>query len=477
MTIRPGTLAGSTRIPSSKSHTIRALLIATLAEGRSRLRAPLDSLDTAACVRACRALGAKVEESRDDGHLTELIVDGTGGRLTVPDDVIDVGNSGTTLYLGMGVAALAGGLTVFTGDDQIRRRSAAPLLSALAELGATAESTRANGCAPVVVGGGLRPGPVSIESPTSQYLSSLLLAVPAAVAAHPAPGPAAGAAAPAGPPEEPEATEIEVLLLNEHPYVEMTLWWLDAQGVRYERSGFDRFRLPAAQTYHAFDTDIPADFSSATFLACAAAVTGSTLTLEGLDMNDPQGDKAVFGILEEMGCRVEAGPGAVVVAGPAGHPQPQLGGGRFDLNAIPDALPALAATACFAREPVDLVNVSQARAKETDRIAVMAGELAKMGARVEELPDGLRIRPAADERDGSRAGHLSEAPARAPLTGTTVAGHGDHRVVMALAVAGLGAAGKTSIDSAEAAAVTYPGFFDVLRSLGASVETTAEAEH
>ncbi len=471
-TIRPGRPTGRARIPASKSHTIRALLIATLADGRSTLRNPLDSLDTAACVRACRALGASVEEVRSDGVLVEIIVEGTGGALGIPEDVIDVANSGTTLYLGIGTAALAGGLTIFTGDEQIRRRSAAPLLSALAQLGATALSTRGSGCAPIVTGGGLRCGPVAIESPTSQYLSSLLLAAPLAA-------PAADSGAAGG---TPAATDIQVLLLNERPYVEMTLWWLDSQGIHYEREGYDRFRIPGGQSYHAFDTEIPGDFSSATFLACAAAITGSTLTLEGLDMSDPQGDKAVLAILAEMGCTVEEGDGSVTVSGPqgafdadGGFARATLTGGIFDLNAIPDALPALAVTACFAGEPVELSNVPQARSKETDRVAVMAAELARMGAQVEELPDGLRVRPRADGGAAAGGGSAPGTPARAaptppPLTGARVHGHGDHRVVMALAVAGLGAAGETTVDTTEAAAVTFPGFFEVLRSLGASVE-------
>jgi 3-phosphoshikimate 1-carboxyvinyltransferase len=175
----------------------------------------------------------------------------------------------------------------------------------------------------------------------------------------------------------------------------------------------------------------------------------------------------------------------------AGHAWSSLAGGRFDLNAIPDALPALAVTACFAREPVELVNVPQARAKETDRIAVMAAELSEMGALVRELEDGLVVRPRAaglGEGPGA-AGAISggtgaaerttgAAPGSAappPLTGAAVRGHGDHRVVMALAVAGLGAAGETTVDTAEAAAVTFPGFFETLEALGGRVSPTHEA--
>ncbi|MFP3959661.1 MAG: hypothetical protein ACLFUX_05800, partial [Spirochaetaceae bacterium] len=156
-----------------------------------------------------------------------------------------------------------------------------------------------------------------------------------------------------------------------------------------------------------------------------------------------------------------------------------LAGGTFDLNAIPDALPALAATACYAAEPVELGNVPQARAKETDRVAVMAAELGKMGAHIEELEDGLRVYPprARGQTTGDRAAAQGGTPSHpaTPLTGTRVDGHGDHRVVMALAVAALGAAGETTIEGAEAAAITFPGFFEALAALGAEVTDEAGA--
>ncbi len=415
-TIRPGTLAGRIRVPASKSHTIRALIIATLADGQSRLLAPLDSDDTRSCLACCRALGAEIAEEADAWR-----VRGTAGRLRVPEDVIDVGNSGTTLYMAMAAAALAPGYTVFTGDEQIRRRPARNLLGALRDLGATAFDTRGNGCAPLVVGGPLRGGRTAIACPTSQYLSALLLAAPLASG----------------------TTEIEVTELNEQPYVEMTLDWLDRQLIRYERRDLTWFRLPGGQSYHGFERSVPGDFSSATFFFCAAAVTASTVTVDGLDPNDPQGDKDVLALLEQMGCRVTWADTSVTVQGAA-----RLRPIDADLNPMPDALPALAVTACFAQGTTRLGNVPQARLKETDRIAVMARELARMGASVQEESDGLVIRGA-------------------PLTGAAVDGHGDHRVVMALAVAGLGAAGTTTVSTAESAAVTFPGFFDLLEGLRA----------
>ncbi len=420
-TIRPGSVGGRVKIPGSKSHTIRALLISTMAEGESVISDPLDSSDTRSALELCRSLGAEIRVSGGDGGAWR--VRGTGGRLKAAH--IDVGNSGTSLYLAAAIAAAGSEEVTFDGDEQIRRRSAAPLLEALRGLGAEVIEKGAPGCAPFSVRGPLRGGSVSIECPTSQYLSALLLAAPLA---------------PQG-----RETEITVPLLWERPYAEMTLRWLDDEGITIRRRGLDWFSIPGGQSYPPFSRSIPADFSSATFFFCAAAVSGSTLLLEGLDLGDSQGDKEVLPILEAMGCSVSSSAEGILISAPPEG----LRGGVFDLNAIPDALPALAATACFARGETRLVNVPQARIKETDRIAVMAAELAALGAETEELPDGLII------RGGERAS----------LGGGTVRGHGDHRVIMAAAVAALGAADPITIDDDEAVAVTFPDFFPLLESI------------
>lgn len=418
-TIRPARVSGTVRIPGSKSHSIRALVIATLAEGESEIIDPLISSDTRACLNACKAFGAKIAEG--DGRWT---VKGTGGKLQTPENIIDVDNSGTTLYLLTAVAALQANYVVFTGDEQIRSRPAAPLLQSIRDLGATAYSARNNGKPPYVIGGTLNGGNTSISCPTSQYLSSLLLAAPLAA----------------------QDTTIEIPLLHERPYVEMTLNWLDAQGIRYTNEDFARMHLPGGRRYSAFTRRIPGDFSSATFFMCAAAICGSTLTVEGLDFDDPQGDKSVVDMLGALGCTAEKTATGVTISGG------DLRGCDLDLNATPDALPALAVTACFADRITRLMNVPQAREKETDRITVMREELTKMGAELEEMPDGLIIH-----------GHGKDR--RPVLTGTRVNGRGDHRVVMALAVAALAAAGETVIEGAEAADVTFPQFFELLESV------------
>jgi 3-phosphoshikimate 1-carboxyvinyltransferase len=428
--VRPSSLSGSVAIPGSKSHTIRALLIGSLAEGTSSIVAPLDSEDTSACVAACRAFGAEIDASGDAWTVT-----GVGGKPAVPDEMVDVGNSGTTLYLTMGTAGLVDGWTVFTGDSQIRSRPAEPLLDALRQLGCQAKSKLDNGCPPLVVRGPMHGGEVRLDgSKTSQYVSSLLLNCPLAVA----PGRARG------------DTILQVDNPVELPYIGMTLGWLRAQGISVECDGYERFRIPGGQRYRAFTKRIPADFSSATFFLCAAAVTRSELTLVGLDMTDTQGDKAVVEMLAAMGAETEQLPNGVRIRGGALH------GAELDLNATPDALPALAVTACFAEGETRLVNVAQARLKETDRLRVMREELTKLGGDVEELPDGLVVRGR-------------------PLKGAAVHGHHDHRVVMALAVAGLAAEGTTTVDTAEAAAVTFPSFVELMQSVGAGVSVHGAA--
>lgn len=432
--ITPGKLAGTVRIPGSKSHTIRALLIATLADGTSTIRDPLYSADTRSCIAACRIFGATIDETPEI-----ITVQGIGGHPKPPAEPVDVGNSGTTLYLAVGLAALVHGSTEFTGDAQTKARPIGPLLDSLQDLGANIEYLAKPGFPPFRITGPIRGGHTSIECKTSQYLSSLLLALPLT---------------PAG----SEDSRISVPLLNEKPYVDITLAWLADQGIVPQHNNYDNWIVAPGASFKAFDKPIAGDFSSATFLLCAAAMTGSKLRLEGLDMNDSQGDKAVVAIMQQMGCTVTIENFAITIIGP-GHPEcpaRQLSGGEFDLNAIPDALPALSVCGACAAEEVRLINVPQARLKETDRIACMAAELTKLQVAADELPDGLVIHPA--------------AAGKAPFAGTHVHGHGDHRIVMSMAIAGLAADSPVTVDTAETAGITFPDFFPTLAALRTKVE-------
>ncbi len=413
-------LQGTVAIPASKSHTIRAVAIASLAQGESVIRNPLWSDDAEAAVSCYRAFGARIDTRNDKAWK----VTGLGGRITSPSETIDVLNSGTTLRVAMGSAALAqpGTTTTFTGDEQIQSRPIAPLMQSLEELGAKCVSLKNNGKVPVRVAGGLRGGRTSIAAFTSQYLSSLLLCTPLA----------------------PADTDIEVTLLNEPGYVQMTLDWLDKQGIQYESDGLRRFHVRGGQGYKAYDLPVPADFSSATFFLCAAALFGDGVTLQGLDFSDSQPDKAVVDYLRAMGADIVTGPTGITVKGSS------LKGVTIDMNATPDALPAMAVTATFAEGTTKLVNVPQARSKETDRIRCMAEELTKMGANVEELPDGLVV-------------HNSK------LRAARLDGRSDHRIVMALSLAAMGLEQPCAIETAEAIRVTFPEFVNLMQALGGNM--------
>jgi 3-phosphoshikimate 1-carboxyvinyltransferase len=408
-------LSGEIAVPASKSHTIRAVAIASVAQGLSVLRNPLMSDDARSAINGAREIGASVELG------TQWQIRGIGGAPGVTCRHIDVGNSGTSLRILTGLCALGDHPVTFDGDKSIRQRPMQPLLSALENLGVTVVESNQGKC-PFTIRGPLKGGTTRVNGISSQFLTALLIACPLA----------------------PGDSEITVDDLNEKPYVEITLDWLRRLDIRFEQRGLDWFRIFGGQRYPAFERHMPADFSSATFPLCAAAVTGSTILIKGLDFKDHQGDKAVFGYLEQMGVQFSHTAEGVRVAGGS------LKGIDIDMNSTPDALPAMAVAACFAEGTTRLLNVPQARLKECDRIAAATRELRKMGARIEELPDGMVIR-------------------RSRLQGTEVHGYDDHRMVMSLAIAGMAAAGETIVDTAESAGVTYPAFVEDMSSLGANL--------
>ena len=414
-------LKGTIAIPGSKSHTIRAVAIASLADGESLIRSPLISSDTLSAVSTYKALGAKIDTS--DGHVWK--VTGNAGNITAPKEYIDVGNSGTTLRLAMGSASLVwpGESITFTGDEQTRSRPIGPLMDALINLGARCESLNKDCKAPVKITGKILGGKTPIAAFTSQYLSSLLLCTPLAL----------------------QDSEITVNLLNEPGYVQITLDWMDKQNIEYENQQMKKFLIKGKQKYKAFDSAIPADFSSATFFLCAAALIGDEVTLLGLDFSDSQPDKAVVDYLRAMGADITVNPDSITVRAS------ELHGTEIDMNATPDALPAMSVTAAFAKGQTRLVNVPQARTKETDRIACMAKELAKMDVDIEELPDGLVI-------NGGKP------------KSRQVRGWGDHRIVMALSIAGMMLDGQCTVDTAEAMNITFPSYVELMKKLGANIE-------
>jgi 3-phosphoshikimate 1-carboxyvinyltransferase len=393
--------------------------VAALANGRSIIRCPLLQGDGASAIRAAEFLGASIDIKGSDIYVT-----GIGGNFNMGADLIDMENSGTGLNFFCSIAALGSKKRRFDGDASLRARPVKPLFDALKQLGADVIVENAPHDVPFSIKGPIKGGRVTINGISSQYVSSLLFACPLA----------------------PKDTHISVVDLHEHPYIEMTLWWLGNQRINIEYSKeLTTYKIRGSQSYKPFDMLIPADFSSAAFSAAAAAIGGENVTLTGLDFSDPQGDKEIFRHLETMGAKVVRDRSSVTVSGG------DLKGAIIDLNATPDALPALSIIAAAAQGETLFTNVEQARIKETDRIAVMAAELGKMGISVRELPDGMVV-------GGGK------------LTGANVSSHNDHRVAMALAVAGMNAKGETVIDNAEAADVTYPTFVEDFVKIGAVIE-------
>jgi 3-phosphoshikimate 1-carboxyvinyltransferase len=418
----PGRLSGTVAVPPSKSYTHRAVLMASLAEGESMVSNALLSRDTNATIAACRSMGAKLEQTG-----SALRISGTMPQ--TPDDVVNAENSGTTLRFMTSVfAAASEGYAVLTGDASIRRRPMQPLLDALGELGVEALSTRGNGCAPVLVkAGGIKGGEAKIRGDvSSQFVSSLLISAPMAT----------------------RDSTIVVVDAVSRPYIEATLALAKRFGIKVVRDGYARFQVEARQKYASSDFAVPADFSSASFIIAAVGLAGGSVVLEGLSPELPQGDSAILDIASSMGVKVNQGNNSVTVESDGGG----LKGGSFDLGDTPDLLPVVAALALRSESAVEVVGAAHARFKETDRIAVLSKELTKLGARVEERQDGMKIQP---------SGVLKRALLDA---------HDDHRMFMAFTLASLLVPGGIPVKGAESLDVSYPGFLEDLARLGAKVE-------
>ncbi len=411
-------LSGEVFAPPSKSYTHRAILITSLGPGGS-IKRPLLSADTRATISASQAFGAEIDIDED------VKIKGVADRPRTPEDVINVLNSGTTLRFCSAVAALTEG-AVLTGDASIRSRPNGPLLSSLSDLGAQAFSIRNNGKAPLVVRGRMKGGTARLDgSVSSQFLSALLISAPLA---------------------EEETRIVIQGELKSRPYAEMTLDMLAEAGIRIE-PGEQEFLVPGNQSFGLKGYTIPGDFSSASYPMAAAAVTGSEVTVKGV-LPSRQGDSAIIDILRRMGAEVswDREKGDLMVRGG------ELQAVDVDAGRTPDLVPTIAVLGALAKGKTTVFNAEHVRHKETDRLHAMAVELSRMGADIKERPDGLEI-----------TGGV--------LHGAKVHGHHDHRIVMALAVAGL-VAGDTEIDTAESVDVSYPGFFAQMKGLGAEVEAS-----
>jgi len=401
-------------LPGSKSYTHRALMAAALAAGASVLTNALAAEDTELTAAALAQLGAGI-----DWQGTTIRVTGRNGRWLPASSPIYLGNSGTSMRFLTALAALGEGEYLLTGTDRLCQRPLGELLQALGQVGVRAVSERSDGCPPVRVTGGLRGGKARLSGGTSsQYLSAMLFIGPLA----------------------PAGLTIDITgEMVSRPYVDLTLEVLGDFGISYYREGYRLFELPGGQGYLPRDYEIEADASSASYFWAAVAITGGRVTITNLSLESSQGDAAFPEVLGRMGCEVESSPAGLTVRGGP------LKGITVDMAAMPDLVPTLAVLAAFAAGDTVITGVAHLRHKESDRLAAVATELAKMGVEVRETDDGLVIRGGAPK-------------------GAVIHTYDDHRIAMSFAVAGLKIPG-VAIEDPQCVAKSFPDFWQFFQQL------------
>lgn len=418
-------IGGTVRVPPSKSVTHRAYLLAAQSDVDCVVRSPLRAADTDATLACLHRLGHAVRPEPDHDAVAFR-----PAPAVAPHEVLDCRNAGTALRLLAGVAARHPFPITLDGDGSLRKRPNGPLLDALRSLGAT---VRSNGDqAPITVQGPIHPGLVGLPPATSsQFISSLLLSLPMLTG--------------------PSVIEVPSPV-SSRPYLDITRDTMTAFALHLDIDESDAgltFHVPGGQVPSARRFDVEGDWSAAAFPMVAAAITGGEVTVLGLGTDSSQGDRAVVEVLRSFGAEVTPTDEGIRVAGAALHSP-----GTVDVAATPDLFPAAAVLAACSTGTTRFEGAAALRHKECDRIAAMQDGLRAMGARVESGVDWCEV----------TAG---------PLRGASVSSRDDHRIHMALCVAGLAADGKTVVDGSDSAAISFPDFHDHMRAAGA--EFTQEA--
>ncbi len=430
--VRPsGPIRGEISMPASKTHSFRALILASLADGVSTIRGPKISSDWHEAVRAMRMYGADISEPEEG----VFRVRGVAGELGTPEDIINVNNSGTMLVFVAGVAAACPGWTVLTGDESLRklRKITKNFIAPLEELGVRVISTKGDGMAPFVFKGRVDGGVAHMDGIGCQPVFSVL--IPSALSGKP--------------------VDVHVENPGETAYIDLLLYWFDRAGLRYENVGgaYRHYRFPGNAAPRPFDARIPFEWSAPGYPLLAAMITpGSEVSVRGMDLGDPYGDKQMIYLFQRMGADISIGEDLLTAR------TSELKAIEADMNALPDQVPTMAIAGCFARGETVIKNALTARWKECDRIAAVCKELKKMGARVTEREDGMVI-----HQDGSWR-----------LKGAEIDGYYDHRMVMAFSVAGLAADGETKISDAQMVEKSYGSYVGEMRRSGADLELVEE---
>jgi 3-phosphoshikimate 1-carboxyvinyltransferase len=421
LTLKPiRNINGEVNLPGSKSLSNRALLLAALAEGTTKITNLLESDDTRHMLNALKQLGIEYRLSDDK---TECIVVGNGGPINSDSfEELFLGNAGTAMRPLCAALCLGEGSYLLTGEPRMKERPIGHLVDSLRQAGANINYIETEGYPPLQIeANGISGGNVEIEGAiSSQFLTALLLASPMA---------------------KEDMTISIIGELVSKPYIDITLHIMKEFGVDVINDNYEKFSIKGGQTYKAVDSFmVEGDASSASYFLAAAAIKGGTVKVTGIGKNSIQGDVAFADVLEKMGAKVEWGDDFVSVT------KGELNAVDMDFNHIPDAAMTIATTALFAKGTTTLRNIYNWRVKETDRLFAMATELRKVGAEVEEGEDYLKITPPKQ------------------LKHADIDTYDDHRMAMCFSLLALDSISVT-INEPECTAKTFPSYFEVLESI------------
>ena len=404
--------------PSNKSYTHRGIFLASLAGNNSKVDNVLFSADTKATIEACKKFGAIIEVKESSIIVKESI------NLASKVSEINTENSGTTIRIAIGIASLFSKEITLTGDESLQKRPMQPLLDALSSIGAKCSSTDGN--PPVKIQGSVLGGEIIIPGNlSSQFISSLLITAPLT--------------------KNGINLTIEGDLVSK-PYLDATIATMRKFGVSVQTLiPYKKYNI-TPQIYKNTTFNVPIDFSSLALLLSFTVLNGEDIVIKGSMGNLPQGDEAFIDFLEQLGVSVIIDNNEIKIKSPE-----KLRGGRFDLRNSPDLLPPLAILSLITSKPIEIVNVKHARLKETDRIAIIARELPKIGIIVEEKEDGLILKSSGN------------------LTGAKLNSENDHRLFMAFCIAGT-FIGNCVVTDSKSVEVSYPNFIEEMNRLGAKIE-------
>lgn len=397
--------------PPSKAHTLRALIISSLANGKSTIYNPLLGQDQLNVIECLKKLGIEIKHEDN-----KLIVHGTGGRYTPIVDELNVGESGVGMNFLTSAACLSGKPIVITGAERITERPVSEVVNGLRQLGCRIEYLEKEGFPPIKIhGGGIKGGCAQIKGQqTSQYFSSIAISSPYA---------------------DNKVTLRCIDTMTEKPYFDISLQMMSEFGIKAENDNYKEIRIPNDKKYSAKETTVEGDYSSASFFLLAGAICKSKVTVGSLNPNTKQGDKAFLALIEKMGCGVSITNDGICAQGQ------KLQAIEQDMSNLPDLVPPLAIAAAFARGRSKFIHIGHLRHKECDRLAVISSELDKMGVATKCDENSLTV-------EGTDNIH-----------GARIDPHNDHRIAMSFAVAGL-VTGDQIIKNEMCVAKSFPDFWE-----------------